>query len=199
MACTYAASQSNDVHHSFANPPMISSRDGKLHVDLVAAPATYTIGAHVFQGMLYNGQYVPPVWRLRSGDTLTVTLHNQLSEETNLHFHGIDVSPLNNGDNVFVHIAPGGTFSYEVKIPEMPRPIQMDSLILGPGQRVSVVVVGGNAGRYPFKSVEFKVRRSPASTAGSGSGHSCVGRPASRHRYCKSKCPFAAREWSSVC
>jgi FtsP/CotA-like multicopper oxidase with cupredoxin domain len=29
---------------------------------------------------------MPPVWRLRAGDILTVTLHNQLAEETNLHF-----------------------------------------------------------------------------------------------------------------
>jgi hypothetical protein len=38
----------------------------------------------------------------------------------------------------------------------VPRPFKMDSLILGPGQRVSVVVVGGAAGRHAFKSVEFK-------------------------------------------
>lgn len=38
----------------------------------------------------------------------------------------------------------------------VPRPVKMDSLILGPGQRVSVVVVGGPADQYAFKSVEFK-------------------------------------------
>jgi len=269
VACGYAASQPNETNHLFANPPILNSRDGKLHVDLIAAPSTYTIEGHAFQGMLYNGEYLPPVWRVRSGDTLTVTLHNELPEETNLHFHGIDVSPLKNGDNVFVHIAPGETFTYEIKIPEkhvglfwfhphlhgnvdrqligglsggiviegserlypflkqlpekvlllkhhplgradyeelvtvngvvaptisvrpgeaqfwqignigadrflrvkieempfyllgrdgyfVPRPVKMDSLILGPGQRVSVVLVGGLAGRYAFKSVEFK-------------------------------------------
>jgi Multicopper oxidase len=97
---------------------MLSSHDGKLNVDLVAAPATYTIGGHRFEGMLYNGQYMPSAWRLRSGDILTVTLHNQLSEKTNLHFHGLGVSPLNNGDNVFLHIAPNETFTYQIKIPE---------------------------------------------------------------------------------
>lgn len=86
---------------------MLTSRDGRLHVDLVAAPATYTIDGHQFQGMLYNGEGVTtPVCRVRPGDILTVTLHNQLPEETSLHFHGIDVSPLKNGDNVFVHVAP---------------------------------------------------------------------------------------------
>ena len=93
---------------------MLTSHDGKLHVDLVAAPATYTIGGHHFQGMLYNGKYMPEVWRLRPGDILTVTLHNQLSEATNLHFHGLNVSPLKNGDNVFLHIGPNG----EVYVPD---------------------------------------------------------------------------------
>jgi suppressor of ftsI len=59
-----------------------------------------------------------PLWRLHAGDTLTVILHNRLSEQTNLHFHGLDVSPLNNGDNVFLHILPGKTFTYQIKIPE---------------------------------------------------------------------------------
>jgi FtsP/CotA-like multicopper oxidase with cupredoxin domain len=97
---------------------MIYSHDGKLRVDLIAAPAACTVEGHQFQGMLYNARYIPPVWRLRPGDTLPVTLHNRLSEETNLHFHGIDVSPLKNGDNVFVHVAAGETFTYEIKIPE---------------------------------------------------------------------------------
>ena len=81
-------------------------------------PATYTINGHQFQGMLYNGAYMPPVWRVHLGDTVTVTLHNRLSEPTNLHFHGLGVSPLGNGDNVFLHVRPGETFTYQIKIPE---------------------------------------------------------------------------------
>jgi FtsP/CotA-like multicopper oxidase with cupredoxin domain len=38
----------------------------------------------------------------------------------------------------------------------VPHPITMEEVILGPGQRFSAVVVGGRAGRYAFKSVEFK-------------------------------------------
>ena len=118
IVCSPACTPRDRTGQPFVNPVMLTSRDGKLHVDLVAAPATYTIRTHRFEGMLYNGQYMPPVWRMRAGDILTVTLHNQLSEETNLHFHGLGVSPLNNGDNVFLHIAPKQTFTYEIKIPE---------------------------------------------------------------------------------
>ncbi len=124
VVCTFSVAQSASPGTpfanptQFANPTMLSSHNGKLHVDLVAAPAHYAIAGHQFEGMLYNGEYLPPVWRLQSGDTLTVTLHNQLSEPTNLHFHGLDVSPFKNGDNVFVHIAPGESFNYEIRIPE---------------------------------------------------------------------------------
>jgi FtsP/CotA-like multicopper oxidase with cupredoxin domain len=106
-------SRADDAASGFANPPMLSSRDGQLHVDLTAALATYTINGHQFQGMLYNGSYMPSVWRLHAGDSLTVTLHNHLNEPTNLHFHGLDVSPLGNGDNVFLHIQPGSDFTYD--------------------------------------------------------------------------------------
>jgi len=111
--CEVQQAQSQD--HVFANPPMLSSRDGRLDVDLVASPGTYTINGHQFQGMLYNSAYIPPVWRVRLRDTLTVTLHNRLSEPTNLHFHGLGVSPLGNGDNIFLHLRPGETFTYHIE------------------------------------------------------------------------------------
>ena len=219
---------------------------------------------------------MPPLWRLRAGDILTVSLHNQLSQETNLHFHGLNVSPLNNGDNVFLHIAPNEKYTYQIKIPEkhiglfwyhphmhgdvdrqiiggmsggivvegserlypflkgltervlllkhhpigradyeelvtvngivtptipirpgeaqfwqignigadrflrlkidgmpfyligrdgyfVPRPIRIEEVLLGPGQRFSAIVVGGQAGRHAFKLVPFKFdERQPA-------------------------------------
>jgi suppressor of ftsI len=114
--CGLQTAQSLD--RVFANPPMLSSRDGRLDVDLIASPGEYTINGYQFQGMLYNGAYIPPVWRIRLGDILTVTVHNRLSKPTNLHFHGLGVSPLGNGDNVFLHVKPGETFTYQVKIPE---------------------------------------------------------------------------------
>src|SRR5262249_14813313 len=89
--CDLHEAQSQD--HVFANPQMLSSRDGRLDVDLVASTGSYTINGHQFQGVLYNGEYIPPVWSVRLGDSLTVTLHNRLSEPTNLHFHGLGVSP----------------------------------------------------------------------------------------------------------
>src|SRR5262245_2754888 len=98
-------------------PQVLVRRHGQLHVDLTAAPGEYVIGGERFQGMLYNDSYIPPVWRLKPGDTLTVALYNRLQQPTNLHFHGLHVSPRANGDNVFVHVGPGESFQYRIQIP----------------------------------------------------------------------------------
>ncbi len=37
---------------------------------------------------------------------------------TNLHVHGLHVSPAGHGDNVFVHVMPGEEWEYEYQIPE---------------------------------------------------------------------------------
>jgi FtsP/CotA-like multicopper oxidase with cupredoxin domain len=100
-----------------AAPPVLVRRHGQLHVDLTAAPGEYVIGRERFQGMLYNNSYIPPVWRLKPGDTLTVALYNRLQQPTNLHFHGLHVSPRAQGDNVFVHVGPGESFQYRIQIP----------------------------------------------------------------------------------
>ena len=158
LSCATSKGQSLD--NAFANPPMLSSHDGRLDVDLVAAPGSYTIDGHQFQGMLYNGAYIPPVWRVRLGDTVTVDLHNELSEPTNLHFHGLGVSPLRNGDNVFLHIGPGEIFKYQIKIPEKHVGLfwfhphmhgSVDRQIIG-GLSGGIIVEGSER-LYPFSRV----------------------------------------------
>ena len=113
---------------------------------------------------------MPSAWRLRSGDILTVTLHNQLSEKTNLHFHGLGVSPLNNGDNVFLHIAPNETFTYQIKIPEKHVGLfwfhphmhgDVDRQIIG-GLSGGILVEGSDR-LYPF--LKGLTRKSPSPQA----------------------------------
>jgi FtsP/CotA-like multicopper oxidase with cupredoxin domain len=103
---------------AYTDPPMVASHAGNLTIDLTAAPGSHTIQGHSYPGMFYNGAYVPPVWRVQPGDTLVVHLQNRLSEVTNLHFHGMGVSPLGNGDNVFLHVQPGHDFTYKIRIPQ---------------------------------------------------------------------------------
>nr|WP_308292654.1 multicopper oxidase domain-containing protein [Pseudarthrobacter humi] len=56
--------------------------------------------------------------RLRAGDALKLQLVNQLVRPTNLHVHGLHVSPEGNGDDIFVTVSPGSTFNYEYKLPD---------------------------------------------------------------------------------
>jgi FtsP/CotA-like multicopper oxidase with cupredoxin domain len=67
--------------------------------------------------MAYNGQYIPPTLRVRAGDTLRIRLVNALTQPTNLHTHGLEVSPRGNSDNIFLHVAPGQTKDYEIRLP----------------------------------------------------------------------------------
>ena len=102
----------------FQNPPEVRSVDGVLEVTLTAEETTYTIGDRQATTAIYNGVYAGPTLRVKPGDTMRITLVNKLDQPTNIHYHGMTVSPLYNGDNVRLYIYPGETFLYEIKIPE---------------------------------------------------------------------------------
>lgn len=91
-------------------------------------------------------EFVAPQVELRPGDTFRMTLHNDLAKAedmglpwrppcaaaapthndphcanfnlTNLHAHGLWVSPVGNSDNVLLTINPGVSFTYEYNIPQ---------------------------------------------------------------------------------
>ncbi|MCP3417908.1 multicopper oxidase domain-containing protein [Bradyrhizobium brasilense] len=88
----------------------------------------------------YGGCKSGPVIYVKPGDTLRVDLINALDKNdpsclndppsglslpsgvgcfntTNLHTHGLHVSPAGNGDNVLLNIAPQTKFPYEINIP----------------------------------------------------------------------------------
>ena len=68
--------------------------------------------------LTYNGLFPGPLIRAREGQSLRVRLTNRLAEPTNLHFHGVHVSPEDHHDNVFVSLPPGQSFTYEITVPE---------------------------------------------------------------------------------
>lgn len=102
----------------FENPPEVRSVDGLLETTLTVAETSYRLGDTQATTAIYNGIYAGPTLRVKPGDTMRITLVNQLDQPTNVHFHGMTVSPLYNGDNVRLYIYPGETFLYEIKIPE---------------------------------------------------------------------------------
>src|SRR6266851_4397083 len=69
----------------------------------------------VVDAYAYNGQVPGPELRVIEGDTVRVTVKNELSEPTTVHWHGVDVPVAMDGvpDTSGPPIAPGGTFTYE--------------------------------------------------------------------------------------
>ncbi|MET4745505.1 suppressor of ftsI [Bradyrhizobium japonicum] len=115
-------------------PPELRSSHRVLQATIRAAPGDVHLGPTTFPGLLYNGCYIPPTLRASVGDVLRITFCNDLAAKpdggnsfgpicagigtsSNMHFHGLSVSPSGNSDNVFVHVQPGETFEYQVRIP----------------------------------------------------------------------------------
>jgi FtsP/CotA-like multicopper oxidase with cupredoxin domain len=97
-------------------PPVVAGSGGALAVDLTAAPGAILAGRRT--GALgYNGTSPGPTLRVAPGDVLRVRLTNHLGETTNLHTHGLHVSPNGNADNVFRMVEDGAHADYEYPIP----------------------------------------------------------------------------------
>jgi FtsP/CotA-like multicopper oxidase with cupredoxin domain len=107
---------------TFRDPAVVASRHGVLELTLTAARATVDVAGQSVLAAAYNGSYVPPTLRVHPGDVVRLRLVNALDDETNLHMHGLAVSPLGNSDNVFLHVAPGGAQDYEIRIPPSHAP-----------------------------------------------------------------------------
>jgi len=130
-------------------PPTLLSAGGVLEAVLDARPlAESGVG-----DMAYSGSIPGPTLRCRPGDTVRVRLDNHLSGRmTNLHVHGMHVSPGGNSDNVFVMVDDGESFQYEYTLPENhpcgvywyhPHHHGDSSLQVGSGLAGAIVVEGG--------------------------------------------------------
>lgn len=100
-----------------APPPGRPAGTGQVRtVQLISGPVELDLGSgRPFKVFGFNGQNPGPEIRVREGDTLRVTLANQLPEPTTIHWHGI---PLPNGmDGVpgltQQPVMPGQPFVYE--------------------------------------------------------------------------------------
>jgi FtsP/CotA-like multicopper oxidase with cupredoxin domain len=101
-----------------AEPAVLNAATPRtLRVRLVAEPKRFDISGKRVWGESYNGQYVGPTLHLVPGEHLELTLVNRLTTPTNLHFHGLHVSPSGNADNPEISVAPGRSFTYHLSIP----------------------------------------------------------------------------------
>ncbi len=99
-------------------PAALASSEGRLVLDLTAAPTTVEIDGTAVRALTYNGGLPGPTLRLKAGDRVELTFANRLDAPTNLHTHGLVVSPEGNSDNVFVRIDPNSTHDYVYELGE---------------------------------------------------------------------------------
>jgi len=116
---------------SLPNPPEVHPVNGVTSLTLTAAAQPDGRA-----GMEYDGASVPPTIRVWPGDRMKITYVNELPahstercalgpcmDMTNLHFHGLEVSPQAPQDDVLTMIAsPGQTLRYDVRVPQNHMP-----------------------------------------------------------------------------
>src|SRR5262245_14697926 len=130
----------------FANPPELMSRGGVLSGTLAIRPADLRVaGKRVSFRALYDGLYMPPVLRVRPGDTVRLTVQNGGSLPTNVHYHGLNVSPLGAGDNVFIEIDPTTTCQCDMPFPT-DHPVALFCYHPHFHPRVNTEIAGGLSG-----------------------------------------------------
>jgi FtsP/CotA-like multicopper oxidase with cupredoxin domain len=93
------------------------SQAGVLATTLHAAGTPVSIDGVHFDGATYDGQYGGPILHVRAGDHVLIKLANDLNEPTNLHFHGLHITPGGRGDNMHVVVLPHTTMQYDFRIP----------------------------------------------------------------------------------
>src|SRR5215217_8925312 len=128
----------------FVEPDVRAGRDGLLDTTLTCRVQSVQVAGQTAIMNVYEGSAPGPTLRVRPGDTLRVNLVNMLDDlppglpdnspflcppmimggveegkmcDTNLHVHGLHVSPSDNSDNIFLRIPAGESFQYEYQIP----------------------------------------------------------------------------------
>jgi FtsP/CotA-like multicopper oxidase with cupredoxin domain len=117
-------------------PEVIAGQGGLLDLTLTCTPATVDMNApRSVSTYTYDGIVPGRTWEILPGDTIRVNLVNDLPPlahhehpvdmlrphewtTTNIHTHGLHVSPEGNGDNPFLAIPPGESFQYEIPVPD---------------------------------------------------------------------------------
>jgi FtsP/CotA-like multicopper oxidase with cupredoxin domain len=102
---------------ALVEPPVHASTDGLLQMRLEAAPGPVRIAGRRANALSYNGGLPGPTLHLQPGDRVRIQLVNRLNDPTNLHLHGLHVSPEGNGDNAFVTVKPAASFDYDYQLP----------------------------------------------------------------------------------
>lgn len=116
-------------------PKVLKSKGNELAVKLTCMEGRVDMGVSQQVKTYTYDQVVPGhTWELDPGDSLRVDLLNKLPKiprpavvdlnrphawtTTNLHTHGMHVSPAGNADNIFLEVPPGERQHYEIPVSE---------------------------------------------------------------------------------
>ncbi|MBE9078098.1 multicopper oxidase family protein [Romeria aff. gracilis LEGE 07310] len=116
--CSRESPQASSPGSTLAQAQIVSSEGGLLKVDLEARAQQVQLGDRSANLLTYNGRMPGPRLEAKHGDTIQVRFTNQLSQPTNLHYHGLHIPPTGTGDNVFLEIPPGESHTYEFQLPQ---------------------------------------------------------------------------------
>ncbi|MEV7031830.1 multicopper oxidase family protein [Streptomyces sp. NPDC093272] len=99
------------------DPPELVGHDGVLKAAVVVERRKVRVGDRLLYATVYNGAYMPPTLRVHPGDRIDLTLTNRVAEDTNVHTHGLHVSPRAPSDDVFVSLAYNQSYHYTYQVP----------------------------------------------------------------------------------
>jgi FtsP/CotA-like multicopper oxidase with cupredoxin domain len=100
-----------------SEPIQLRPHHGVLHVNLDARRRSIVVSGSPIEAQPFNGALIGPTMHVRPGDRIVATIRNATSEDTNIHYHGMHVSPRGISDNVFRVFHPGQTVKSVVDIP----------------------------------------------------------------------------------
>jgi FtsP/CotA-like multicopper oxidase with cupredoxin domain len=98
-------------------PVTRKSVNGQLTTTLRVRDTQTRIGTEPTKALTYEDVYPGPTLEVSPGDRLRVELVNDTNQITNIHTHGLHVSPKSPADNVLLAIGPHDRYQYEYDIP----------------------------------------------------------------------------------
>ena len=102
---------------ALTEPVQLSSKNRTLKVTLDAEAEPISVSGTTLGCRPWNGALIGPTLNVSPGDRIQVTFKNGMDQVTNIHYHGLHVSPLKDSDNIFRTFLPGKTYKSAIDIP----------------------------------------------------------------------------------
>lgn len=111
------AAPTTETVGGWIQPISRKSAGGQLSTSLRASQGAALVGTRQVQAITYDQMYPGPTLEIRPGDVMKVDLINDLRQPTNLHTHGLHVTPDAPSDDVLFAVAPTHHYNYQYDLP----------------------------------------------------------------------------------